>query len=156
LEDTGRVGDITDIFPLNSLRYYKTPAPLADLAAADVEELATTDPGVFHLHVTPAPGTSVVHLFVLPGARSTTMYVDGKPVESEGWLGYWNPPAEGFDLTVEWGVSDPLTLRVVDLTYGLPTLPGFSYTPRPAWLIPDADEVNDSTVVAKTFNFGEG
>jgi hypothetical protein len=70
-----------------------------------------------------------------------------------GDLAYWAPPAEGFDLTVESPGLSSLTLRVLDHTFGLPTLPGFSYTPRPAWIIPDLDWVNDSTIVAKTFSF---
>ena len=151
-EDGGK-GYIRDIFPWYSLQTYATPAPLAEFPAPQVEELTVTASGAFHLHVVPAPGTSAMYFYTMPDPAPVTFYVDDRPMESEGALAYWAPPAEGFDLTVESATLDSLTLRVVDHTFGLPTFPGFSYTPRPAWITPDTDWSTDSTMVAKTFVF---
>jgi len=159
-DDSG--GDGRDFFP-GWLAVYKAPAPLTDLPAPSVEELDATASGVFRLRVVPAPGTWTLFFCSMPRLGQpvcsvepipVTYYVDDRPIESsDGWLGYWAPPAEGFDLTVKAPGRDSLTLHVVAHTLGLPTIPGFTYTARPAWIIPSADSDTASTWVAETFSF---
>jgi Peptidase family M28 len=150
-------GDYRDIFPGDySVADYKTAAPLVDLPAPTVEELDATVPGVFHLRVAPPPGAWTVHLVALPYETPVTYFVDDRPIEAkDGWLVYWAPPAEGFDLTVKAPALDSLKLRVVAHTLGLPAIPGFTYAARPDWIIPISDSGDNSTWVAKTFSFGK-
>ena len=152
-DDSG--GEYRDFFP-EAPAAYKAPAPLADLPAPTVEELDATASGVFHLRVAPPPGAWTVHLIAMPYPTPVTYYVDDRPIESnDGWMVYWAPPAEGFDLTVEAPALDSLTLRVVAHTLGLPTIPDFTYAARPAWIIPNTDSGSNSTWVVKTFSFGK-
>ncbi|HEY9401791.1 MAG TPA: M20/M25/M40 family metallo-hydrolase, partial [Pyrinomonadaceae bacterium] len=66
-------------------------------------------------------------------------------------LQYKNAPPEGIELVLEVRASEPLKLRVVDQSAGLPAFPGASYQPRPAHLIPAPNPVNNSTLVSKSF-----
>jgi hypothetical protein len=154
LAKDGREGDYRNFYPWeHETTTYQASAPLTDLPVPQVEQLATAASGAFHLHVVPTAGTWNIYLSTMPGpVPGMTFFVNDKPLESDGLLLYWAPPAEGFDLTVEAPDLDTLTLRVVDYTSGLPALPGLSYTPRPAWIIPDANSI-DGTAVAKTFTF---
>jgi hypothetical protein len=151
-DDSG--GDYSDFFPGVPPAAYKAPAPLADLPAPTVEELDATASGVFHLRVVPAPGSWTIHLITMPYPTPVTYYVDDRPIEAnDGWILYWAPPAEGFDLTVKAPALDSLTLRAVAHTLGLPTIPDFTYAARPAWIIPSAEGGDNSTWVVKTFTF---
>ena len=148
-------GDYRDIFPGDySVADYKAPAPLADLPAPTVEQLDATASGAFHLRVVPPPGAWTVHLVAMPYRTAVTYYVDDRRIEAkDGWLLYWAPPAEGFDVTVKAPALDSLRLRVVAHTLGLPAIPGFTYAARPDWIIPVSESGDNSTWVAKTFSF---
>jgi len=149
-------GDVSDIWP-ETQAAYKAPAPMAGLAAPTVKELDAPASGVFRLRVVPAPGTWTVFLYAMPWPTPVTYYVGDRPIESEdGWFVFGAPPAKGFDLTVKAPASDSLRLLVAAETLGLPTIPGFTYSARPAWIIPNTDYYwSDSTWVAKTFSFGK-
>lgn len=134
---------------------YKVSAPLVDLAAPTVEAVDTQTPGVFRLHVTPASGTWTTHLIVLPWKTPVAYYLNGKRiVAKDGWMLYWDPPAEGYDVAVKTRKLDVLKLRVVQHTLGLPAIPDVTYVDRPAWIIPTAESGENSTWVAKSFTFG--
>jgi len=151
--DGGR--DYREFFP-EAPAAYKATAPLADLPGPTVEELDAPADGVFHLRVVPPPGAWTTHLITMPWKTPVTYYVDDRPIEAkDGWMLYWAPPAEGFDLTVKAPALNSLKLRVVAHTLGLPTIPGFTYAARPPWIIPSADSGDNSTWVAKTFSFAK-
>ena len=162
-EDDGGA-DGRDFFP-GWTAVYKAPAPLTDLPAPSVEEPDAATPGVFRLRVVPAPGAWTLFICSMPRLGRpvcsvepipVTYYVDGRRIESgSGWVGYWAPPAEGFNLTVEAPARDSLTLHVVAHTLVLPTVPGFTYAARPAWIVQSTDSDTDSTWVAKTFSVGK-
>ena len=155
-EEDDAQGDYREFFPDAYPAAYKAPAPPADVRPANVEQLDATAPGTFHVRVVPPPGAYTVHLFAMPYKTAVTYYVGDRPIEAEdGWMLYWTPPAEGFDVTVKAPGLDSLKLRVLAFTLGLPTIPGFTYAARPAWIIPSADTGQNSTWVAKTFAFGK-
>ena len=109
-KDAG-AGGYDDIFPGPLEAAYKAPAPLVDLPAPTVEERDPPASGVFHLRVLPPPGAWTVHLVALPYKTPVTYFVDERPMEAkDGWLLYWAPPAEGFDVTVKAPALDSLTL----------------------------------------------
>jgi hypothetical protein len=152
-DDSG--GDYRGFFP-DAPEAYKAPAPPADLPAPAVQELAAPIAGVFRLRVVPPPGAWTTHIIAMPYPTPVTYYVDDRPIEAkDGWLLYWAPPAEGYDLTVKAPALDSLTLRVVAHTLGLPTIPGVTYAGRPPWIIPDIGGGDNSTWVVKTFSFAK-
>jgi hypothetical protein len=63
-----------------------------------------------------------------------------------------NPPAGGFDVVAEIAAdATPVEVTVVDVTPGLPAIDGLTLAPRPRhWMLARSD-LNDSTVVSKTF-----
>jgi len=150
-------GDVTDIWAWAASwppATYRAPAPLLDLPVPSVGRLEPAASGTYHLRVVPPSGTWVLWLNVLPYPTRATYSVDGRPINAEdGGLGYWAPPAEGFDLTVKARHPHSLTLRVLAHTLGLPAIPGFAYEGRPAWIIPNSEAGDNSTYVAKTFSF---
>lgn len=154
LAKDGMLGDHRNIFPWeHEAMSYQASAPLVDLSLPQVERLSATGPETFRLHVTPTPGAAQIDLFTMPGpVEGTVFYVDGRAIESDGLLIYAAPPAEGFDVGISLPGSTSLTLRIVDIAYGLPAIPGVSYSPRPDWIIPNSS-FEDLSAVAKTFTF---
>jgi hypothetical protein len=87
-----------------------------------------------------------------------------RPVLSSGrapsWtMNFWNPPAQGFDVTLE--VKGTAALRVIARasTPGLPPIPGTAYRERPPDTMPISAnpasiEQDSSTVVSRSFRFG--
>jgi hypothetical protein len=77
------------------------------------------------------------------------------PAEPTGkWnLLYWAPPAEGIELKLKTRQTGPLNLKVVDKSYGLQNLPGF--TPRPAHLIPSRFSGSDAVFVSRSYSLAE-
>jgi peptidase M28-like protein len=87
--------------------------------------------------------------------------VDGKPVPAsppEGRRGNWGfvfvgVPDEGITLVLHAKAAQPLAVRVVDQSNGLPALPGESFKPRPESFMPAPGPFDSSTLVSKTFAF---
>jgi hypothetical protein len=90
--------------------------------------------------------------------------VNGKLIDSDNtpalksftnnWvLRYYGPPAEGVYVNVEVKTSEPLKVRLLDLSYGLPQLPGAPATDRPDYMIPASMSSNHSTLVSRSFTF---
>ncbi len=103
----------------------------------------------------------VVAIYIDSEAEVQAFAVNGRKVDSvpagrsrSGWnLRYQALPAEGIELAMDLKTQQPLKLRVVDQSYGLPTLADKPPPPRPAGLIPSTYPFNDSTLVAKSFVF---
>jgi hypothetical protein len=66
---------------------------------------------------------------------------------------YFGLPEEGVEVTLEIKSSDPLELRIEELSYGLPETPNGRHTGRPDYLIAAPILYSDSTIVTKTFKF---
>jgi hypothetical protein len=55
---------------------------------------------------------------------------------------------------IETRSSQPLKLRVVDVSYALPEIPGIAFKRRPEYMMPAPFyDVSDTTLVAKSFAF---
>ncbi len=92
------------------------------------------------------------------------MWVNGKRIEGEAegafnqrmgtWnIYYYNAPLEGIELSLELRAEEPLKMRVVDQSYGLPELPENTLGSRPAGIIPAPVVYNDASVVSKSFTY---
>jgi hypothetical protein len=68
-------------------------------------------------------------------------------------LRYYAVPAEGIDLITEIRSTEPIKVRAVDLSYGIPEIPGKTLQLRPPYMIPAPVSVNDTTLVSKSYTF---
>ena len=133
---------------------YQTSAPLADLAEPQVELLEDGyQDGVrrLRLHVTVRPEALTVAVYVLSDAVPLSVSVDGIQLENWHYLDYWAPPPEGFDLTLTFNVNEAVNIQVVDRSWGLEAIPGF--TPRPPGFMAAPSHASDLVMVAKGFVF---
>jgi len=65
---------------------------------------------------------------------------------------YYAVPAEGIDLVLDVKSTDPIQVRVADISYGLPdgATPALA---RPETVAPLPGRFSNSTLVTKTFSF---
>jgi hypothetical protein len=101
----------------------------------------------------------VVTIYIDSEADVQSLAINGKQVDSvsggrKSWnLRYQGLPPEGIEVAMNLKAQQPLKLRVVDQSYGLPDLPNRPLPPRPAGFIPSTYPFNDSTLVVKSFVF---
>jgi Peptidase family M28 len=93
----------------------------------------------------------LIYVHVRPEAAVQAMALAGQSTVRPS-IKVWNPPDDGFDLVVEIGAdAGPVEVTLVDVTPGLPAVPGLTLEPRPQrWMLARSD-VNDSTLVSETF-----
>jgi hypothetical protein len=87
--------------------------------------------------------------------------VNGKPIPKDanarrlpeqGWrLRYSNPPEQGIEVMLKVRGTQPVRVRVVDGSLGLPANAGIDVKPRPDWLMPV--QSGDVTLVTRAFRF---
>jgi hypothetical protein len=143
----------------------QSEAPRAELAAPRATLLDdTTRDGrrTLRVRVTSPRRAQRLTIHSDPSVRLIAATIDGKaaldPAASaeRPWsLRYEGVPAEGVELTLVTPAERPLRFKLVDHSYGLPDVPGFSYTPRPAGLIatPYVGYMPDATLVSATYAF---
>jgi len=158
------VGAIEQFVP-SRFPYMKAAAPPAPLPAPSVavaQDETRGDIRSTRLRVTSARRAPSVAVYLGPEVEVVRAWVGGRVVDMKAlpsgpqspWsVQYWGLPAEGFELNLETRTGRPLSLTVVDRTYGLPQLDGFTYRPRPADTIPAPFQYSDATLVNKTFTF---
>jgi hypothetical protein len=157
-------GSVSEYVPLSFAGYLRNPAPAAPLSAAGITVAgdSTTD-GVRKLQLRVVSTHAGINVTVPGDAGVGVMaaVVNGKRVESgkqgqpaSSWgLQYWAPPAGGFDLVLELKGSQPVPLKVVEQSYGLPQLPGKPFTPRPGNLMPTTGLNSDLALISKSYSF---
>lgn len=147
--------------------YLQTTAPVAPLDAPNVELLddkSNNDVRTLSLRLTSPRQANVLTLFLDSKVKVLRATVNGKLIDSGNtpalksftnhWvLRYFGPPAEGVYVNVEVKTSEPLKVRLLDLSYGLPQLPGAPATDRPDYMIPASMSSNHSTLVSRSFTF---
>ena len=141
-------------------------APVGNLGPPEVtatDDVTLGDDRLLRLRIaSPQPGGTLWVTFL--GATVKEARVNGKKIAGAGadsealkrGLFYSAVPKEGILLTLEINASDALALRVVDISRGLPEVPGFTFKPRPDDLMPRQGSFADSsTLVIKTFRHFE-
>ena len=157
-------GSVSEYVPLSFAGYLRNPAPAAPLSAAGITVAgdSTTD-GVRKLQLRVVSTHEGINITV-PGDAGVGVLaavVNGKRVESgkqgqpvSPWgLQYWAPPAGGFDLVLELKGSQPVPLKVVEQSYGLPQVPGKTVTPRPGNIMPTVGLNSDLALIGKSYSF---
>jgi hypothetical protein len=146
------------------------PAPAVALEAPSVRLIDDRDRGGGRTVTMRVTRPARANLIVLgTDLEITNVAIDGKPVATRpvlnsgrapSWtLNFWNPPAQGFDLTLEVKGTAALRITARASTPGLPAIPGTAYRQRPPSTMPISAnpasiEQDSSTVVSRSFSFG--
>lgn len=161
-------GVLPEFFSTNSTgKYLKSPAPVEALAAPNIEVVEDgSQDGVrtLRLRITSPRHANLLSLYVDSKAEVLRATVNGRPVDgkqtstaskrAQHWsLRYYSVPTDGVEVLAEIKTAEPLKLRVVDQSYGLPVLQGKSLRARPDDTIPAPISITDSTFVSKSFTF---
>jgi hypothetical protein len=156
-------GKLTECLPQSSRTFLKSKAPVAPLAAPRVELIAdqkNNEIRTLQLRLTSARDANAISIFFDRDAELIKASISDQPVLSrngnepkQGWfVYYYAPPPEGVVLTLETRSANPLSARVVDLSYGLPVFANPALK-RPDYLVPSMYFVSDATLVCKSFRF---
>jgi peptidase M28-like protein len=147
-----------DVFLPQETPVLEAAAPVLELAPPEVtamDDVTLGDDRLLRLRVTsPQPGSSLWITF--PGARVKEASINGKKIDGaealrKGLL-YTAVPDGGIVLTLEVAASDALALRVINISRGLPEIPGAPVRPRPDDFMPrQGSFLDSSTLVIKTF-----
>jgi len=143
--------------------FLSADAPVATLpapGAALVSDVRTEGGRTVTIRATPAREGDELSLWIngvpaldvsVDGTRVTGIPANRAPDDTAWTLNYMNAPASGVVVAMTLKGAGPLTVAVVERSFGLPDLPGAAMTPRPPSLMPHQD--GDTTVVRRTYTF---
>lgn len=101
-----------------------------------------------------APEVNNLIIYIEPELLNGAVILDGDTTVEweERWpvLRYYNPDADGFDLTIPAAVDQPFTMRILAHVLQLPAV---GLTPRPENIISAPTGITDSTFVFKSYQF---
>jgi hypothetical protein len=160
-------GSVMDFAPTNSGDFLKHPAPAAPLTPSQVQLLddnTTNDVRTLRVKIIAPQQVASIAALVDPKTEVLAAAVNGKQVDSSGvrasqpasapWtMQYWALPENGIELTLQIKATQPLRLKIVDRSYGLPEIPGAHLEPRPNDMMPAPFSNSDSTLVSKSYTF---
>jgi hypothetical protein len=161
-------GPLPDFFAANTTRPFasvQAPAvPLAPPSITMLDESAKDGLRSLRLRITSPRQAAVMSIYLDSAADVQSFSVNGRRIEekstpaskdpSNHWsLRYHAAETDGIELAMEIKTLQRVKLRVVDQSYGLPSLPEKPLTPRPSGLIPSFYPFTDSTLVSKSFVF---
>jgi hypothetical protein len=135
-EATRRDEWLAQIFPTDRLR---AEAPVVDLPLPELETLDDqVENGLrtLHLRLAADPGVVRYRFSVQAGSAQPALTVNGKPVRlgvspDGDWrtIDLYAPPADGYELALQYPVESPITIRLENSMLGLPA--GLDLPPRP-------------------------
>lgn len=155
-------GDLSEFVPVGE-PFIKSSTASAGLTPPDIKTLGDVtlgDERLLKLSVTSTRQGRVLWISV-PQGEVLEGTVEGKPIPPSVGLahrGLWGfayvgVPDQGITLGLHVKAQQPLTVRVVDQTNGLPALHGDVFKPRPAEFMPAPGPFDSSTLVSRTFAF---
>ena len=140
--------------------YMKSSAPTVSLAQPDLKILTDrmeNDTRILRLNVRSARRAPVVMITAEPESEVLSSTIGEERIANQKgrrWgLRYYGVPANGLEITLELKSSEPVRLRVTDLSFGLPEIPGFSASPKPDYMMSSPVPFYASTLVSKSFSF---
>jgi hypothetical protein len=153
-------GPLTDYIVSGYSDYMKSSAPAVSLEPPDLKIIGDrmeNGTRILRLTVRSARRAPVVMITAEPGSEVLSSTIEGEQIANQKgrrWgLRYYGVPANGLEITLELKSPEPGTLRVTDLSFGLPEIPGFSASPKPNYMMSSPVPFNDSTLVSKSFSF---
>jgi hypothetical protein len=155
-------GPLADPFPLGRRVYLQAPAPVATFQAPEAQVLEdVTANGTRHLRLHLVSSRGAERISVQVSAEVLSAAVNGKDLPADttardaqkSWsLFYLALPKDGIELVLETRSTPPLSMRVVDESYGLPLLDSATTTARPAHMMPAAFFRSDVTLVSRNYS----
>lgn len=153
---------MTGQMPVHPAKVVSMPAPLLRL----LDDRLSGDVRTLRFQVSSPRRASGIHLYATEDMQVLSATVAGqrmdpkedrRPIEGYWRLDLWDPPQEGFEVTLEAAISGQagVQILVVDHSWGLTDLPGVTYSPPPAYIMGSASKYNDSVLVSQTYHFGE-
>jgi hypothetical protein len=163
----GNITELPDFFPGGKWRFLTSEAPAEGLTAPKIEILSdnrSTDERTLRLRVTSTRQAPVLSLYVDADAEVQGTHINGEaikqtssagdPAQKNTWsLRYFALPADGIELTLVSQSLQPIRIKAVDQSYGLPLGSSANFRPRPETVIPAPVPLSDSTLVSKSFSF---
>ncbi len=162
-------GTLAEYLPMVSGKFLKSQAPVAPLAAPKIEPLGDdVSDGVrtVRMRISSPRQARIIRVYIDSNTEVLAAVVNGKQIgnndtpaqikSGKRWgLNYFALTKEGIELTLAVKSSQPLEIKAVDQSDGLPEIPGRSFNPRPNYMIPipSGFGVSDSTLVSKSFTF---
>ena len=160
LSQSGERGSLAEYIPSVFKGFLKSEAPPASFSGPNVVLLddSTKDGArTVRLRINSTRQAPVLLFNIESNSEVIQATINGKSVSGnhgEWWgIRYYAVPQEGIEVALQVKSSVPLKVRAVDLSYGLPELPGTFYTSRPAYMISSLYPYSDSTLVSRTFTF---
>jgi hypothetical protein len=158
-------GQVTEFLPLFTFDFMKSQAPLMPLPAPEatlLDENKNGDRRVIHLRLKSPRQAPLITFYVDPNVLVTGATVNGRSIgdydapldagDSWGVL-YFAPPASGIELTLEVKSQQPVKMRVIDFSYGLPQAEALSFRARPDNTVSSFLPFSNATLVSKSFAF---
>jgi MFS family permease len=164
----GAQAPLKEFFPFSRRQYLQSQATAGPLSAPEVSLLNTEQTGdglkTLNLRVTSTRQAPLMSLYVDAGGDIIGSSVNGKRIDGPApgpssqfknqWvLFYFATPAEGINITLTTRSSQPVKIRAVDATYGLPASTGVPVTPRPPDKMPGYNRYSDATLASRSFTF---
>ncbi|WP_166482229.1 M28 family metallopeptidase [Scytonema sp. UIC 10036] len=160
---------LAEYLPTVSRKFLKSQAPVVLLTAPNIELLSdnTTDEvRSLRMRITSPRQARVLRVYIDSSTKILAAAINGKRIGNNDRLAHAEPgkqwglhyyalPQEGIELTLELKSSQPLTIRTVDQSDGLPQIPGKSFQKRQNYMMATAfgSGVSDSTLISKSFTF---
>jgi hypothetical protein len=157
---------LTEVFSLASSRpFLQSPAPVETLAPPNIELLEQReqeDVRTLRMRVTSPRQATMLAIYLdspaevlgssLNGKRSVNRDTRASSSPNSRWdFRYYAVPPQGIELVMEVKATQPLKLRVVDQSYGLPETLDKTRVARPGNSMPAPLPYNDSTFVTKSY-----
>ena len=146
-------------------RMWQAQAPTATLpppVCTVVHDSLSDSVRTLTLRIRSPRGAPTLYAYLKPAELLLDARVNGEPVadlassrprQGDWWRWhYYGLPEAGVEVTLRVRPSAPLEIRLVDLSYHWPEIPGFEKPPRPDDRMPRR-AFSDVTVVRKTFRF---
>ncbi len=153
--------DFLPVSPETFLHAPAPPTPLPPPVATLQEDRIENGVRTLRLLLISPRHAPVMEMAVSSDVRVLNASIEGKPVDGSrdpghAWsLLYFAVPENGLTLTLRVSPAAPVTLHVIDRSYGLPSIPDKTYAPRPADMIasPASGWYQDTALISKTFRF---
>jgi hypothetical protein len=158
-------GTVTEFLPLFTIAFMKSAAPAMPLPAPEatmLDENKNGDKRVIHLRLTSPRLAQIISFYVDPNVEVTGASVNGRPLgdyttpldQGDSWgLLFFAPPPSGIELTLEVKTQQPIKMRLIDFSNGLPQTQAAAFQARPDNTISSFLPFSESTLVSKSFTF---
>ncbi|MBN3950372.1 MAG: M20/M25/M40 family metallo-hydrolase [Nostoc sp. NMS7] len=157
---------LAEYFPTVSRKFLKSQAHVVQLTTPMIEPLSDDmrdGTRTVRVRITSPRQARIMRIYVDSNTEVLAATLNGKKIDNnigdhtasaKNWgFNYFALPKEGIELTLALKPSQPLKLKAVDQSDGLPEIRGKSFPARPNYMIPTGFDsgISDSILVSKSF-----